>query len=254
MAKNLLLLSNTTNAGEKPLEHAVEEIKNILQGRTTVTFIPYANPDGVGYQAYAERLQPVFVEMGYQLQLVDPTDPRRSVAGTEALFVGGGNTFELLRRLKEYGLMHPIREAVNRGVPYIGSSAGSVVAGLTIGTTNDMPAADSYGRDALALIPFNLNCHYQDTVQLTPTQKAAALDAVPQLRVILDHQGETRDERLREYHALGNLETIVALREGAMLRVIGDAVYLKGKTGARVFRPKEEPVELATESEAVRFV
>ena len=243
MTKDLLLISNTKVAGGKLLAHAREEIKDLLGGRKVVRFVPYANPSGMGHEAYVSALQPTFQEMGYDLQLLDADNPAQSVRYAEAIFIGGGNTWQLLKDLKNKRLPYAIREAVNDGTPYMGSSAGSNVAGLTIGNTNDMPSAECYGRDALGLVPFNLNPHYQDTVKLSAEEREAVLEVAPQLKILIDHQGETRDDRLREYHALGNIETVVALREGAMLRVNDDHVYLKGTTGAKIFKPGEEPVE-----------
>ncbi len=238
---DLLLLSNSKVAGGKLFVHAREEIKDLLGVRKVVQFVPYANPSGMGHEAYLAALQPSFQEMEYELQLLDAGDPTQSINDAEALFIGGGNTWQLLKELKDKRLLYAIREAVHAGMPYIGSSAGSNVAGLTIGNTNDMPAAECYGRDALGLIPFNINPHYQDTVKLSPEEKEAVLRLAPQLKILLDHQGETRDDRLREYHALGNIETVVALREGAMLRIHEGHVYLKGTTGAKIFKKGEEP-------------
>jgi dipeptidase E len=243
MARNLLLISNSKVAGGKSLAHASEEIKDILGDREVVRFVPYANPSGMGHKAYVAALQPIFQEMGYDLQLLDGNDPTQSVKDAEAIFIGGGNTWQLLKDLKDKRLAFAIRDAVNNGTIYMGSSAGSNVAGLTIGNTNDMPAAECYGRDALGLVPFNVNPHYQDTVKLSAEEREAVLKVAPQLKILIDHQGETRDVRLTEYHALGNIETVVALREGAMLRVTDDHVHLKGTTGAKVFKPGEEPVE-----------
>ena len=243
MARDLLLISNTKVAGGKLLAHAREEIKDLLGDRKVVRFVPYANPSGMGHESYVVALRPTFQEMGYDLQLIDADNPAQSVRDAEAIFIGGGNTWQLLKDLKDKRLLYAIREAVRNGTIYMGSSAGSNVAGLTIGNTNDMPAAECYGRDALGLVPFNVNPHYQDTVKLSAEERQAVLEVAPQLKILIDHQGETRDDRLREYHALGNIETVVALREGAMLRVTGDHVYLKGTTGAKIFKPGEETVE-----------
>ncbi len=181
--------------------------------------------------------------MGYDLQLLDGENPIAGVRSAEAIFIGGGNTWQLLKDLKDKRLLYAIREAVHGGTPYMGSSAGSNVAGLTIGNTNDMPAAECYGRDALGLVPFNVNPHYQDTVKLSAEEREAVLKVAPQLKILIDHQGESRDDRLREYHALGNIETVVALREGAMLRVKDNHVYLRGTTGAKIFKLEGEPAE-----------
>lgn len=149
-----------------------------------------------------------------------------------------------MQAVKDNNVMYSISNAVlKNGIPYIGSSAGSNIAGISIGNTNDMPAAESYGRKALGLVPFNINPHYIDPLTLTDEQRAAVLAIAPQLAQVINHKGETRDTRIKEYHALNNLETVVALREGAMLRINDDSIVLKGTTGAKVFKPKEDPIE-----------
>ncbi|MBI5390808.1 dipeptidase PepE [Candidatus Woesearchaeota archaeon] len=250
MTKDLLLISNSKVAGGKPFSHAVEEIQAMLGDRKKVTFIPYANPNGMGYDKYTKLVCPVFAEMGYELQQINPMDPSGSIRDAEALFVGGGNTWALLGTIKELKLLSKIKETINRGVPYIGSSAGANLAGLTIGNTNDMPAAyvppDGFGLDnktALGLVPFNINHHYLDKVTLTPEDREAVLKIAPHLSMLIDHQGEPREDRIREYHALKNPQTVVALREGAMLRVHDDQIYVRGITDVKVFEPKKEPVE-----------
>jgi dipeptidase E len=164
--------------------------------------------------------------MGYGLDsLHEAPDAREAISRAEALFIGGGNTFRLLRALQELSLLEPIRRRVEEGMLYIGSSAGSVVACPTIRTTNDMPIVEPAGFEALGLVPFQINAHY--------------LDADP----ASTHMGETREERLSQFHE-ENPEPVVGLREGTMLRVEGDSVVLQGGRPARIFRPGKEPVEV----------
>jgi len=249
MIKDILLISNSKVSGGNYLSHAMNEIDSIIgHSKKIVSFIPYANPDGMGYEKYFQVIKPTFEERGYKINLISDY-PKESIRNAEIIFVGGGNTWHLLKILKDEGLLHEIKEAVNNGIPYIGSSAGSNVAGLMIGNTNDMPAAECYGREALGLVPFNINPHYQDTVKLTAEEKIAVLKIAPQLEIILNHQGETRDDRLREYHALGNNEKIVALREGAMLRITHSHIYLKGTSGAKIFQPSKETLEYSPREE-----
>lgn len=240
MTQNLLLVSNSKVYGGAVLDHAKDEIKDVLGDRRVVTFIPYANPGGMGYDAYTAILRPTFQAMGYELLMIRF---KSDLEGAEAVFVGGGNTFELLKQLRQREYFGPLQRLVRRGVPYIGSSAGSNVAGLTIGNTNDMPSSDPNGLRALGLVPFNVNPHYAEKVVLSPEDERAVLAIAPQLEALLHHQGETRDDRIKEYHAFGNPEMVVALREGAMLRIVDGSVTLKGSTGAKIFKPNEQPVE-----------
>src|SRR4028118_1278670 len=150
--------------------------------------------------------------------------PGAAVRATDALFIGGGNTFRLLARLYEKDLLEPIRERVQAGMPYVGTSAGSNVACVTIRTTNDMPIVQPPSFDALNLVPFNLNPHYLD-----PDPKST-------------HMGETREERLLQFLE-ENDKIVVGLREGAMLRIADCSVRLEGKASARIFQRGREPRE-----------
>jgi dipeptidase E len=187
-----------------------------------VLFIPYALQDRDGYAAKARV---AFEEMGYGLvSLHEATDPRRAVEEAEAVFCGGGNTFRLLKTLQELGLLPLIRLRVARGMVYAGASAGSNLACPTIRTTNDMPIVEPASLDALGLVGFQINPHY--------------IDPAPGST----HMGETRETRIREFHE-ENETPVVGLREGAILRVEGPSVLLKGVAGARIFRRGEEPLE-----------
>ncbi len=222
--KRLLLISNSTQHGRGYLEHAEEELRDFLGGIKRVLFVPYALKDRDGY---AEIARAKFSQMGFALESIHRApDPRKAVESAEAIFIGGGNTFRLLKTLYEYGLLAPIRLRVEGGMPYIGSSAGSVVACPTIKTTNDMPIVEPPSLTALALVPFQINAHYVD-----PDPSST-------------HMGETREVRLREFHE-ENETPVVGIREGSMLRVENGATTLKGTTGAKIFRRGEQPLEIA---------
>jgi dipeptidase E len=150
---------------------------------------------------------------------------RADVESAEAVFVGGGNTFRLLKQMYELDLIEAIRERVRGGLPYIGSSAGTNVATPSIRTTNDMPIVFPPTFDALGLVPFQINPHYLD-----PDPGST-------------HKGETREDRIREFHE-ENTTPVVGLREGSMIRVEGDAATLIGDRPARIFRRGEAPYEL----------
>ncbi|HEX5044548.1 MAG TPA: dipeptidase PepE [Candidatus Polarisedimenticolaceae bacterium] len=220
--KRLLLISTSAVFGTRYLEHAFQELRDVLEGVRRVLFIPYALKD---HDGYALKARSAFEEMGFALDSLHAAGDRRgAVEGAEAIFCGGGNTFRLLDTLYREGLMEPIRRRALAGMPYTGASAGSNLAGPTIRTTNDMPIVQPPSFDALGLVPFQINPHY--------------VDPIPGAT----HMGETRETRIREFHE-ENATPVVGLREGAMLRVDGDAVELRGQAGARIFRRGAEPVE-----------
>jgi dipeptidase E len=220
----LLLISNSTLYGSSYLDHAESEIRDFLGDVKRVLFVPYALHD---HDAYAATAKTRFAKMGCELSSIHTAnDPQRAVAETEAIFIGGGNTFRLLKTLYDYELLEMIRARVRAGMPYIGSSAGSNVAAPTIKTTNDMPIVQPPSFDALGLVWFQVNPHY--------------LDADPNST----HMGETREQRLLQYLE-DNDTPVAALREGAMLRIENGETLLKGSSGARIFRRGLEPVDVS---------
>lgn len=219
---HLLLISNSTLHGSGYLDHAASEIANFLGEVKRVLFVPFALHDRDKYAAQARAR---FEKMGYELDSIHTaTKAAKAVRESEAIFIGGGNTFRLLKALYDRDLLDAIRERVREGMPYIGSSAGSNVAAPTIRTTNDMPIVQPPSLDALGLVRFQINPHY--------------LDADPNST----HKGETREERLIQFLE-ENDTPVVGLREGAMLRIENGKTLLKGSTGARIFRRGHEPVE-----------
>ena len=224
MSKSLLLLSNSVCHGQGYLDHAAEEIQDVLAGVKTVLFVAFALHDRDGY---AGRTRKRFTQLGLQLESLHAArEPRTAVDRAQAIFIGGGNTFRLLDRLYHLDLLDAIRSRVEGGIPYIGASAGTNVACASIKTTNDMPIVHPPSLDALRLVPFNINPHYLD-----PTPGST-------------HQGETRETRIREFHEM-NDPPVVGLREGAWLRLRGTALVLGGSAGARIFEKGQEPREVA---------
>ena len=220
----LLLISSSNVHGYGYLDHAEPEIRRVLEGCETVSFLPFAGKD---HDAYTTIIRDRLGRMGFDVSQVRE---RKDVDAAEAIMVGGGNTFRLLNELYARGLIGPIRERVRAGtLLYIGSSAGTNIAAPTIKTTNDMPILEPPSFDALALVPFQINPHYQD-----PDPSST-------------HKGETREERIREFHE-ENAPPVAGLREGAWLRVEGPSVWLEGSTGARVFQRGTEPVEFTSGS------
>ncbi len=228
MSKRALLLSSSRVHGGEYLNHAELEIREMLTGVSRVLFVPYALQDRDGY---AQVARTKFEAMGFGLDSIhEASDPKRAVEQAEAMFIGGGNTFRLLKTLYEFDLLDTIRARFEAGMPYMGASAGSNVAGLTIKTTNDMPIVQPPSFEALGLVPFQINPHY--------------LDADPNST----HMGETREQRLREYLE-ENTVPVVAIREPAMLHVADGVVMLKGAKGASIFRRGVEAEEVECGSE-----
>jgi dipeptidase E len=221
-SSRLLLISSSTVAGTGYLDHAESEIRDHLRGISRILFIPYALAD---HETYAARARERFVLMGLELTSIHTApDPVRAVSEAPAIFIGGGNTFRLLKALYDHHLLDPIRERVLAGMPYMGASAGSNVAGPTIRTTNDMPIVEPPSLAALNLFPYQVNPHYIDP---DPTST---------------HMGETREERLLQYLE-ENDTPVVAIREGGYLRVQNGEILLKGRP-ARIFRCDHPPYEI----------
>lgn len=222
----LLLISNSTNAGEAYLDHPKQQIKDFL-GETQVSalFIPYAGVT-ISFSDYEMRVKGRFNEIGHDIASINHfTDPVKAVESAEAIVIGGGNTFRLLKLLQDYNLIEPIRNKVFSGIPFIGWSAGANIACPTISTTNDMPIVQPESFEALNLVPFQINPHY--------------LDANPR-----GHAGETREMRIEEYIEMNRDTHVIGLREGTMFLIEMDKIQLIGPKNARVFKYGQNPMEL----------
>src|ERR1700755_1878065 len=229
----ILLISNSTVYGGDYLDHVESEIKSFVGPNKSVLFFPFALFDR---EAYAAKARARFAKMGLACESVHQVnDPKRAIEGTDAIFVGGGNTFRLLKALQDSGLIEPIRRRVRGGTPYIGSSAGSNVAGPTIKTTKDMPIVQPRSFDSLGLVPFQISPHY--------------LDPDPSYT----HMGEKQEERILQFLE-ENDTPVVGIREGAWLLCTNRAVTLKGQTGARIFCRGHAPVEVTSGTEISNLI
>lgn len=214
---NLLLISNSTNAGEAYLKYPIAEIQKTLAGVTEVVFIPYAAVT-FSYEEYERKVQERFDEIGIKVRSVHRAlNKRNFVRHAQAIVIGGGNTFALLKKMQEEDLLDVIFRRVRAGVPYVGWSAGSNVTCPTICTTNDMPIVEPYSFRAIGLVPFQINPHY--------------LDANP-----AGHAGETREQRILEYLEANRSRYVVGLREGCMIRIKDENIELIGSRTMRIFK------------------
>jgi dipeptidase E len=224
LVTRLLLISNSTLYGSDYLDHVEQEIRDFVGNTARIVFVPFAVHDR---RAYAEKADQRFRKMGLSLRSIhDISNMNRAIDEADAIFVGGGNTFRLLKGLYDHDLLASIRGRVAAGMPYIGSSAGSIVACPTLKTTKDMPVVQPPSFEALGLVPFQISPHYLDP-DLSST-----------------HMGETQEERITQFLE-ENEETVVGLREGSLLRLDEGTVTLKGTSTARIFRCGERPVEAA---------
>jgi dipeptidase E len=228
--KRLLLISNGSELiGENPSRFFHDSLKDFL-GREVkrVLFVPFAAVTRTEDE-YRDRVRKHFGPLGYEVEsLHEAGDARAAVEGADAVAVGGGNTFKLLRAVYEAGVVGLVRERVEAGMPYVGWSAGSNLACPTIRTTNDMPIVEPPGFNAFNLVPFQINPHYTD---YHPP----------------GHMGETRDERLNEFVHVNPGVRVIGIREGTMLRVEGDDIKLLGGKTARYFVKGEAPRDIAPE-------
>jgi dipeptidase E len=222
----LLLISNSTNAGEAYLDYPKHNIRDFLgELPLECLFIPYAGVT-INFDDYEARVKERFAEVGHRITSVHhASDPIAAVQSAETIVVGGGNTFQLIKMIQEFGLIDPVREKVLGGTPFVGWSAGSNVCCPTIRTTNDMPILEPESFNAFNLIPFQINPHYTD---LNPP----------------GHAGETREDRIMEYLAANPGDTVLGLREGCMFTVEGKQMKLTGERPVRLFRFNQTPIEL----------
>ena len=222
---NLLLISNSTNAGEEYLKYPIAEIAKTLNGISEVVFIPYAAVT-FSYDEYEAKVQARFNEIGIKVKSIHHAlNKRNFLRNAEAVVIGGGNTFALLKKMQEEDLLDVIHRRVKSGMPYVGWSAGSNVTCPTICTTNDMPIVQPESFRAIGLVSFQINPHY--------------LDANPE-----GHAGETREQRILEYLEANRSRYVVGLREGCMLRIDDNGIELIGSRPMRIFKKGQPTYEV----------
>jgi dipeptidase E len=229
--KNCIIASTSTLYGGIYLDYLLPELKLHFKNCKSILFIPYAQPSGLSYDDYTNRVAVAFAELNIAVKGIHEfEDPKAAIEQSEGIFTGGGNTFLLVFQLYKNKVMDALAETIKKGTPYLGSSAGSNICGLTMQTTNDMPIIYPPSFQTLGIVPFNINPHY--------------LDADLQLK----HNGETREMRIKEFHFL-NSPPVIGLREGSWLAVKGDKITLKGGLYARLFQKNSSPEEIESESD-----
>ena len=229
--KKLILASTSTVHGSGYLEYVLPELQMFFKGLSTILFIPFARPSGLSYQTYTKVAKDAFNTIGIKVKGIHEYEhSKEAISNAEGIFVGGGNTFVLLNELYDQNLTQILKDTINKGTPYLGTSAGSNIAGISMMTTNDMPIVYPPSYDTLGAIPFNINAHYLD-----PDPKST-------------HKGETRETRIKEFHVYNKIP-VSGLREGSWLEVNENDIILKGKLKARWFEKDKEPVELSSGSQ-----
>lgn len=229
--KSIIIASTSTLHGGSYLDYLLPALQLHFKNCTTILFIPYARPGGIFHEEYTKKAAEVFASINIKLQGIHEFEsPEKAIQNAEGFFTGGGNTFLLVSQLYKNNIMQLLAEKVKSGTPYLGTSAGSNICGLSMQTTNDMPIIYPPSFQTLGLISFNLNPHYLDP------------------KTNSQHMGETRETRIKEFHAF-NAIPVLGLREGSWLEVKGDKITLKGSLKARLFKQNQTPEELEPESD-----
>ena len=229
--KKCLIASTSTLYNGDYLDYLLPELAIHFKSCQSILFIPYARPSGISHEDYSEKVRVAFAKINKAVKGIHEFEnPLQAIQEAEGIFTGGGNTFLLVSQLYRFGIMDELANVIKIGTPYLGTSAGSNICGLTIQTTNDMPIVYPPSFQTLGIIPFNLNPHFLDAKE--PSQ----------------HMGETREMRINEFHEF-NSAPVLGLREGSWLEVTGEKIILKGTLSARLFQKNKNPEELATESD-----
>lgn len=228
--KNCIIASTSTVHGSEPLAYLQEALLDLYADAEEILFIPYARPGGISHDEYTIGVNNIFKKINKRIVSIHMfSDPIEALKKAKGVYTGGGNTFLLVDQLYRNTIIEPLKEIINSGIPYLGTSAGSNICGLNMKTTNDMPIVYPPNFKTLGIVPFNINPHYLDP---DPTST---------------HKGETRETRIKEFHNL-NPQPVVGLREGSWLRVYKNDIILKGDLTARIFEKNKVPYEIQANS------
>ncbi len=229
--KKLILASTSTVHGGEYLDYLKPTLTKHFEGVKRLVFIPFARPGGVSHELYTAKARKFFKELNIEVVgLHEFKDPVKAISHAEAVFTGGGNTFLLVEQLYAHKVMAVLRDRLYENMPYLGTSAGSNIAGISMQTTNDMPIVYPPSFKTLGAMPFNINAHYQD-----PDPNST-------------HMGETRETRIKEFHQF-NTVPVVGLREGSWIEALRRVYTLRGPHSARIFESGKAPYELEPDSE-----
>ena len=224
--KKLIVASTSTIYGSGYLEYLLPTLKSFFVDVKTILFIPYARPSGISYDEYTKIAKNAFSNINIDVVGIHQFEnPKEAILKAEAIFTGGGNTFELVNQLYKKDVLSTLKKVLENGTPYLGTSAGSNICGVNMMNTNDMPIVYPPSFTTLGCIPFNINAHYLDPI------------------VGSTHKGETRETRIKEFHVFNDID-VLGLREGSWLEVLGDEIILKGDLTARLFQQNKKPIEL----------
>ncbi len=229
--RSLIIASTSTIHGSDYLEYLLDELSIHFKSCEEILFIPYARPGGITHNEYTEKASEAFKKIDKSLKGIHEfEDPKKAIYDAKGIFVGGGNTFVLVNQLYKNDILTTIKSVVENGTPYLGTSAGSNICGLTMNTTNDMPIVYPPSFKTIGFVPFNINPHYLD-----PNPDST-------------HMGETRETRIKEFHAY-NTPPVIGLREGSWISVEDTKMTLKGVHDARIFEHHKAPYEIPTGSD-----
>ena len=228
--KKLLIASSSTIHGSGFLEYLSPTLTSFFEGVSSLVFIPYARPSGISYDEYTLKVAHYFNTIGIDVTGIHEFEsPIEAIEKAEAIFTGGGNTFELVNQLYKQNLFSILSEVLNTGTPYLGTSAGSNICGISMMNTNDMPIVYPPSFLTLGIIPFNINAHYIEPIKGSK------------------HMGETRETRIKEYHFF-NQTPVLGLREGSWLEVVDESITLKGSLPGKWFEKDKKPMEIPINS------
>lgn len=228
---NAIIASTSTIHGSTYLEYLLPTLEKHFANCSEIVFIPFARPSGISHDDYTSIVKKAFITINIKVKsLHEFENYSGAIKNAQGIFTGGGNTFLLVSQLYKFNLISLLKNTIKNGIPFLGTSAGSNICGLTMSTTNDMPIVYPPSFKTLGLVPFNINPHYLDP---DPTST---------------HKGETRETRIKEFHQFNSIP-VIGLREGSWLVVNHKSITLKGDLSARVFECNEEPKEVPTETD-----